>query len=1836
MADHSALLVQNEVVTAVLQALSHIASLRSTLSSSTLNDISDAASIMLSARQKVLAAGGDAVSSITDNIRVFSTASYGGDIADGMTSLPLSAYEIAMGVKNTTDCIFSGAFDTYSIFGITLLENMAFVKNTSSQPVQIEVRDDSGENGGRKLIGSDARIIRVQLPVFNETHYIDRNITTGVVSCIITSSEEEYVVPVDCPATDQPGGVSATTQFVSCPGDRSVVVSYTCPYVASFPQCVSYNGAAYELDDNCAVVRYTSTSVTCECFVWNTDSDRLRRRRRATGHSSPYIANLATRKVEVSDGFHTSETSEPREYQGGRSPVVVLCIVTVFAGGMIYSLFTLLTTPSPMYKKVKSPPPRNEKYVSEEELPLPPPPTFFDVALPVEFSDMTWVRRYGLKLLEKHVLVGSFSDTGDSLLNATKLFTSIVTLIFVNTVYARVFYDDYGHCGEYQEYDCTHRTRSRVFGYSYSSCEWSERDMYCVYNPPVASYIAIVVLTGIVLFTAIPLNGMVYHTIDKLFAYRVALVEHQSGCEKPARNVDVRKVYIASDPNHGAVNRSGTDDMPDEVETGRSLQGHDRLSDELMLWQTTKSKLAVGFRLTILRRYVDTAFKSRGKRRTSIFAARDDQDAAIVTNQFDSTSEKLEALFKTAEAEESAGLSTIDQQVSADMDALLQSVRQKSSLLDTLMKELNVENADSDTASPVKSSSGGRPGTPMVKPMGSQHGKSKMLPESEMLPINEDSSEQSVTNSDVLTDDRGKFIPDSAMIIPLQGRKGAVSASVANHESVHIIQAIREIENEDYKQLVLFHYFLVNSLPPGKRNIASKYFTQSDRFNRYRRSDHTGYCYFVLAIFAYCAIALMYSFWFGVRMESHAVRVWYITLSLAVCQKLFIVDPLLLFVTYVIVPLTIRSDVLRVHRRLRDKGPTIMSRCCLHVRPRNSKVQYLNPACVAARQIPEYPLSRLLIQLNDYDIPAVFKPRNIYKQMLFIVFCGVLVVTTMLPPMLHYMLMEVVLSPCISYIIILIYNLHDMKVSLPVAIGVGVGTFILIVIYLECRRPRRGTASVDVQDHCSVVSNVDVRSHQSIVSQISGSQAPLSRQFSSISGQPQEETPPVRNTRRKPVSDDDEVDEEEDAAIQRDVSSFQPPPCTPDVTHGPAAAAALSVHSAMSDHASFTNDDAAHLSQYEQEETPEQVAARIEADLSQYEQEETPEQVAARIEAEQLAEEAEQEAEMLELDRLCAEAEVNDHAQTIVEGVSLSLLEEIVREVYSAVQEDIAQREAARKAAAEEAALLAAEREAARAEITAAREAAEEAKRERVRLLAEMEAVREETRLEAARVAAEIEAARVAADQATRRNFIRMASGDAVHDATRAALERETDRLSREKEATRRAAEEARLETERMAVIEAAREAARLAAKEEAVRVAAEKSAASEEEAARDARVAAARAAQLHGKDMEDADKDAARLAADKKDIQLDASQQERLYADRLTAEAVVNEGADLLIDAVCALLTNELANELFTAAREDAARREAERQFVENKSLPVFTPSKFNLLRQECNGDNSVVVERPVISAVTSLYRSGSVVHSDVEEEEEEADDEQVIVYCSGDERNTFGADRSCADILVTSDGTGLEKGPLQTLDSSDFSFDDSSSLMEQRNDSETGKYHGVDSVDNVSDSGHSKSEAKKHRRRFQRDYDTRQHHQKTRNMVREMSKEIDLLYRGESFGEANSQPSPDDLDGEHNKSFVGNSGTGGTTGARRRQLTAKQRQKSSPGIMDDEYDEEEEEKRRERRKKRHDPLMEKIVVGGSGDSPLRKSVSRGVSLHDSESLIGGSKNDGKSVPKLNWSKKA
>jgi hypothetical protein len=195
--------------------------------------------------------------------------------------------------------------------------------------------------------------------------------------------------------------------------------------------------------------------------------------------------------------------------------------------------------------------------------------------------------------------------------------------------------------------------------------------------------------------------------------------------------------------------------------------------------------------------------------------------------------------------------------------------------------------------------------------------------------------------------------------------------TVVRKREKDLVDTIKSFENDQQKQVFLLQSFLVESLPGYRRDIVYQFF-----FADFDRADQASSPLFKVAIAMgiplYIFALVFYVFLFGVSIGSDATTIWLLGASFAFLQDVFILSTLKIWLKFIVVSTAASKLVREYHLLLKVRTEVLLRRYFGLMKHSNALIHHFNPACRAARSFPELPISRVLISLNDFDLPIIY------------------------------------------------------------------------------------------------------------------------------------------------------------------------------------------------------------------------------------------------------------------------------------------------------------------------------------------------------------------------------------------------------------------------------------------------------------------------------------------------------------------------------------------------------------------------------------------------------------------------------------------------------------------------------------------------------------------------------------------------------------------------------------------------------------------------------------------------------------------------------------------------
>eukprot|EP01034_Spumella_vulgaris_P026142 gene26142-32675_t len=173
-------------------------------------------------------------------------------------------------------------------------------------------------------------------------------------------------------------------------------------------------------------------------------------------------------------------------------------------------------------------------------------------------------------------------------------------------------------------------------------------------------------------------------------------------------------------------------------------------------------------------------------------------------------------------------------------------------------------------------------------------------------------------------------------------------------------------EKENY----LMKQFIVYNFTGHQRSIARRYFLgsqQSAKHSQFREALR--YLSVLILLPGVFAVMIYFTYQYNRGIGTRAMDLWLLVTFLSLVEDVFVLQPLKIWLTWIVLNSYVSSEAYKMCVALKLRFKSIMNRKHGVMRDTHALIQHFNPACRAARLFPELPVSRLLLALNDYDVP---------------------------------------------------------------------------------------------------------------------------------------------------------------------------------------------------------------------------------------------------------------------------------------------------------------------------------------------------------------------------------------------------------------------------------------------------------------------------------------------------------------------------------------------------------------------------------------------------------------------------------------------------------------------------------------------------------------------------------------------------------------------------------------------------------------------------------------------------------------------------------------------------
>jgi len=884
-----------------------------------------------------------------------------------------------------------------------------FDHESFDEAAAIEDHLKRGKPRWRRLAGSTSEItLTLQNAVPQNYFVIEKR--PGNISCTdINKDGKNYNMTVRCLEWDSVNQVLYNASY-AFPCDLAAPrnYSYTCPRVANLPSCQMWDGAAFKVDPDCTLVKYSATNTTCRC----TKSSARRRLGLASGAQSQMMQFSASASI-VAAGFTKTlgvlnsftEDDDKTGFEKFASVVnqnmaIFITMCTVL-GMMFFGIFGAYFKDYNQTKTFRAKERKLQNYRLLENK-AKTVEMFFDDAMPVEYNGNLWWKRLEPLVKFHHDWLGVFLPFHPGRGSAMKRFSigmgKIMNFMFIDTILAGLFFVDDGTCATHSnETDCIwlrslnqvdslcawnfneagYKNATSFYGgtVDYAGQDLKEKFHTCEFNELGSDFISSVILCVCITCFVVPLDIMFEIIISNIEGLYFLILKERDDAEREERARAAQHYETTGEgPNlgHGVsqksvkVNKDGRYDEPDDDNRNDgdmedfSKEGGRVFATEMASCETLQNTLLRAARITKMRYDMDD----------------------------------LEAV---------------------DEAKVLKEHIQNKDLVD---KFANI------VLRKVKSNA----------------------------VVGAYSKVVDYLHGFYLTyEDHGNTEAGAAMIhAEMNGHPGLIEHSIvkARVRGERIVEALHELESPAEQDIYLLRKFIVESLSGFERRITMRYFF--DEGIDANISKWKAYCYLFFAV-AYVAFLALYVFLFGVSLGASATEMWLTGTGISFVMEVFVLQPFRIYIQFILICSISQQKVTVIHSVLKTRARGIMQRAKGLMSTSQALIHHINPACRAARQFPHLPISRLLISLNDFDLPIdhlenlgiMGDPTLEYLVRLaaqFIMFGFILLIIflLLLPNDLRDGILDCIASVVIGLISAIFYFVAEIDTVMSVSLGIAI------------------------------------------------------------------------------------------------------------------------------------------------------------------------------------------------------------------------------------------------------------------------------------------------------------------------------------------------------------------------------------------------------------------------------------------------------------------------------------------------------------------------------------------------------------------------------------------------------------------------------------------------------------------------------------------------------------------------------------------------------------------------------------------------------------------------------
>ena len=252
-----------------------------------------------------------------------------------------------------------------------------------------------------------------------------------------------------------------------------------------------------------------------------------------------------------------------------------------------------------------------------------------------------------------------------------------------------------------------------------------------------------------------------------------------------------------------------------------------------------------------------------------------------------------------------------------------------------------------------------------------------------------------------------------------------------------VIEDLHEMETDEMKEKYLIKKFIVELKKGVYKKVIFRHFFELEEEED--EGDSVHWLVRALSVVALICLAfgcLFYILLTGISLGQPTTILWLEVLAIGIVQDVFLLKPLGIWFRFIAIAGVVSSSVRNVTDLIHDRVKIILRRTRGVVRHNSLLVQHFNAACRAARAFPHLQTSRLLIALNDYDLPKTLpkqrKLLGLALDVIYLLFVLLILVLTLMPEIVQEVIIESSMTTLINFPIYGLLLLSNLSIALPI------------------------------------------------------------------------------------------------------------------------------------------------------------------------------------------------------------------------------------------------------------------------------------------------------------------------------------------------------------------------------------------------------------------------------------------------------------------------------------------------------------------------------------------------------------------------------------------------------------------------------------------------------------------------------------------------------------------------------------------------------------------------------------------------------------------------------------